>query len=168
MSVAAIRQDATSQCSTSLLRLYRQKMWWRCSSAACGLFRQDVRKGEKSIDFLFVLLPAVFQRRANLWWWCTARLSLWPQRWSTMSPWAWRRTCGASESSATSCESIFRQQWFLKWSCTNALKKTGLTVFGFFFLSVSFYFSPIYFKHAFMLLICGGCYIKKKTPHRLI
>lgn len=60
------------------------------------------------LEFLSALLTLVLvppQRRARLWWWCTAHLSSWPPRWSALSPWAWRRTCGALESSASSCKS---------------------------------------------------------------
>lgn len=60
-------------------------------------------------DFCVSAAYCVCQRRVNLWWWCMAPLSLWLRRWSAMSPWAWRRTCGASESSATSCESVWQR-----------------------------------------------------------
>lgn len=57
MSIVAIRQGSTTQCSTSLLRLYRQKTWWRCSSTPCGLFRQDVRKEKRTATFYLCFFP---------------------------------------------------------------------------------------------------------------
>ena len=55
-----------------------------------------------NVFWTFVLF---FKRTIIPWWWCMAHLSSWPLRWSTMNPLAWRRTCGASESSASSCKS---------------------------------------------------------------